>query len=78
MDTVIRFMEFGFNGWFGQLGRLGRRRGRVMIAGVPQFQFAGRVVQDDVMAGEPAEEVFERALPFALRAPAQDDRTAVA
>ena len=36
-----------------------------------QFQFTGRVVQDDIAAGQPAEEVLERAEVFALRAPAQ-------
>ena len=36
-----------------------------------QFQLAGRVVQDDVLPRQPAEEVFEDAQPVALRAPAQ-------
>ena len=36
-----------------------------------QFQLAGRVVQDDVLPGEPAKEVFEDAQPVALGAPAK-------
>ena len=36
-----------------------------------QFQFAGRVVQDDILPGEPAEEVFQDTEPVALRAPAK-------
>ena len=36
-----------------------------------QFQFAGRVVQDDIAAGEPAKEILECAEVFTLRAPAQ-------
>ena len=35
-----------------------------------QFKLARGIVQDDILPGEPAEEVFERAEPFALRAPA--------
>ena len=36
-----------------------------------QFHLAGRVVQDDILPGQPAEEIFEHAQPVALRAPAQ-------
>jgi hypothetical protein len=36
-----------------------------------QFHLAGRVVQDDILPRHPAEKIFERAEPVALRAPAQ-------
>ena len=34
-----------------------------------QFHLAGRVVQDDILPRHPAEKIFERAQPVALRAP---------
>ena len=47
-----------------------RRRGQALFhAG--QFKFAGGVVQDDVLSGEPAEPVLEGAQPCALRVPAE-------
>jgi len=36
-----------------------------------QFQFAGRIVQDDILSGEPAAKILEDAQAVALRAPAQ-------
>ncbi|OQC18328.1 MAG: hypothetical protein BWX54_02449 [Verrucomicrobia bacterium ADurb.Bin018] len=47
-----------------------RRRGQALFH-ARQFQLAGRIVEDDVLFGEPAEEVLEHAQARALRAPAQ-------